>query len=459
MKPPAAAGWLISGLVHRSRERILRSVLGTRLARGTLWSLVGSLAARTLALVSSVIVARLLGRTGFGELGVVQSTIGTFQVFAGFELGVTATKYVAEFKVRDPEKAGRIVGLSTVVAWATGAVVGAVMLGAAPVLAASTLSAPHLTGILRISAVSLLLGAVSGAQIGALSGFEAFRRIAWINLVTGIVSLPFMVAGALLAGLTGAVWGAVLTLATNVIVGHAALRGERRLHRVPVRYLGSRREWRVLFGFSLPAVLSGLLVVPVNWVCQAILVNQPGGFDEMGLFNAANQWRMAILFLPGVLSGVVTPAFAGLARPEDHHRYRRLLWYNMGFNVAASIAIALPVSLLSPFIMSGYGPSFVSGYPVLIVLCFTTVIYSGMSVIGSAIVGRGLMWWGVAQNAIWATVMIAATWQLRHQGAIGLAVATLLAYLVHLLSSAFLYGKIIGKPGDTDPSATVVSSR
>jgi len=37
----------------------------------------------------------LLGTVGFGELGVIQSTVGMFGVFAGLGLGMTATKYVA----------------------------------------------------------------------------------------------------------------------------------------------------------------------------------------------------------------------------------------------------------------------------------------------------------------------------------------------------------------------------
>jgi O-antigen/teichoic acid export membrane protein len=459
MRSAAAVGRLILARVHRFRERITRSPLGSRLAHGTLWLLSGTLVSRILALLSSVIVARLLGRAGFGELGMIQATIGMFQMFAGFELGVTATKYVAEFKLRDPEKTGRIIGLSTIVAWTTGAVVAAVMLVGAPMLAASTLSAPHLTGVLRISALSLLLGAISGAQAGALYGFEAFRRIAWINFATGIISLPLMVLGAVLAGLTGAVWGLALTLAGNVVLGHLALRTERRRNGIPVRYVHSWHEWRVLFSFSLPAVLSALLVAPVTWVCQAILINQPGGFDQMGLFNAANQWHTATLFLPGVLGAVVIPVFAGMAGPEDRHRYRRLLGYNIGFNVAASAAIALPVSLFSSFIMSGYGPSFTSGYPVLIVLCCAAVIYSGMTVIDAAIISRGLMWWDVAQHVIWATVMIAMTWKFRHYGAIGLALATLLARLAHLLSSVFLYGKIVEGPRPANRSPTVAPMR
>lgn len=49
-------------------------------------------------LVVTVTVARLLGNAVCGELGIIQSTVGMFGVFAGFGLRVTATKHVAEFR-------------------------------------------------------------------------------------------------------------------------------------------------------------------------------------------------------------------------------------------------------------------------------------------------------------------------------------------------------------------------
>jgi O-antigen/teichoic acid export membrane protein len=61
----------------------------------------------------------MLGKTGYGELGMIQTTVGMFGVFAGFGLGVTATKHVAEFRRSDPARAGRIIGLSSVFAVGT----------------------------------------------------------------------------------------------------------------------------------------------------------------------------------------------------------------------------------------------------------------------------------------------------------------------------------------------------
>src|SRR5262245_26613534 len=94
--------------------------VAARVVRGSLWSLAGALLSRVLALVSAMLVARLLGKSIYGELGLIQSTIGMFGTLAAFGMGATATKYIAEFRNKDPQRAGRIIALSSAVSWSTG---------------------------------------------------------------------------------------------------------------------------------------------------------------------------------------------------------------------------------------------------------------------------------------------------------------------------------------------------
>ena len=68
---------------------------------------------------------------------------------------MTATKYIAEYRQTDPERAGRIIGLSGLVAMATGDLMALGLLVFAPWIAEHTINAPHLTGVLRIGGLSL----------------------------------------------------------------------------------------------------------------------------------------------------------------------------------------------------------------------------------------------------------------------------------------------------------------
>src|SRR5438105_966213 len=126
-------------------NRIQTSPLGYRLAKGAFWSLAGTVVSRGLALFAWILVPRMLGTTAFGELGIIQSTIGLFGTFAGLGLGLTATRYVAEFRVKDPARAGRVIAFSTLTANLTGLAASIALLVLAPWLAVNMLAAPHLT--------------------------------------------------------------------------------------------------------------------------------------------------------------------------------------------------------------------------------------------------------------------------------------------------------------------------
>lgn len=89
---------LVAGIPRSLRPfwaRLEASPIGYRLVHGAFWSLLVTVAARLLALTASILAVRLLGKGGFGELGIIQTTIGMFGTLAGFGLGLTATKHIA----------------------------------------------------------------------------------------------------------------------------------------------------------------------------------------------------------------------------------------------------------------------------------------------------------------------------------------------------------------------------
>ena len=108
---------LLARLPDPIRQRLKSGSLGHRLAKSSFWSLSGSVAGRLVSLPSGVLLARLLGRHDYGELGIIYSSIELFGIFGGFGLGLTATKYIGEFKRRDPERAGRILAMSNLTAY------------------------------------------------------------------------------------------------------------------------------------------------------------------------------------------------------------------------------------------------------------------------------------------------------------------------------------------------------
>ncbi len=412
-------------------SRIENSPMGYRLARGVFWSMAGAVISRGLMLAAWILVARILGKIGYGELGIIQSTVGMFGVFAGFGLGLTATKHVAEFRRNDPERAGRIIALSGLVAMATGGLMALGLFIFAPWLAKHTLNAPHLSGVLRIGAPILFISALNGAQTGAMSGFEAFKTIARVNIFIGLVSFPILVLGTYFGGLTGAVWALMINLCFNWFLNHLALRKEAKLYKVPFTFKNCSREMSVLWRFSLPAVLAGSVTGPANWACNSLLVNQPNGYGEMGIFSAANQWYAMLWFIPGLLGQVMLPVLSERLGQKETNQSIKTLVFAIKANIALVLPLVLLASIASPYIMGLYGEGFRGGWPTLVVVLLTTGLVAAQAPVGQIITASGKMWIAFAMNIGWALIFILGTLLLVDKGALGLATARAVGYIFH----------------------------
>lgn len=413
--------------------RVEASPLGYRLVRGAFWSLAGAIIARGLGMASSILVARMLGKTGFGELGIIQSTLGMFGTFAGFGLGMMATKFIAEYRTTDPVKAGRIRGLSSVFAWVTSGTTAFVLFLLAPLLAEHTLAAPQLTGLLKVGSLFLFLTAINGAQIGALSGFESFKTIAKISLWSGLVNFPLMVGGGYFAGLKGVVWGMIVATGINWLLNHIAIRNECKKANVPYSFEGCWTEKALLWTFALPAVISSVFLPPAEWALSALVVNQPGGYGEMGLFSAFKQWHALIIYLPCMLSSMTLPILSNLLGERKERQFKKVLYTNSALLTGCALIISVPVVLCSNLIVDSYGADFSNGRSVLLLIVAYSILWSSHIVVGQAMWSTGASSEAMIFAAVRALILVISGMYLVKYGAIGLASAFLFTYILQTL--------------------------
>ena len=446
---------VVKRLIAHVHQWMDRFPLGKRLAAGAFWTLLGSVAARILTLPISVVLARWMGPAHYGELGIIQNSVDFFSTFAGFGLGLTATKHIAELRAKDPERAGRILALSTATAAVTGVAVALALFVLAPWLAAHTLAAPHLTNALRIGAALLFFAAITSAQSGALYGFEAFKVSAHLQAIVGLLNLPFMLGGYLVGGLPGILWGMVAAKAVEWLLKHRAVRAQAQRMNMRIEYQHCSRELSILWKFSLPALLSGALVAPVYWVCSAILVNRPNGYAEMGIFNAANQWYGALLFLPVTLGASLLPLLSDRLGDGDNKGSAGVLGFMLRLNAAIMVPVVVGMSLFSPLIMRMYGPAYSHSWPTLIAVMLTAGLFAILMPVGDVIAASGRMWLGCVMNAGWALVFITSTLVFVGAGAgsFGLASARLLSYVFHAVWT-FWFAYIVIRKNRRESAAT-----
>jgi len=405
-----------------------------RLARGAFWSLLGTFCARVLALVATIVIAKLLGVADYGAYAIIQSTLETFGLVAGFSLGGTTTKYLAEYRDKDKPKASRILSLTNGFALVSSGIVAALVFAFSGTIANDLLHRADLAPLLSLGAIYLFVSAQNTVQIGSLGGFEAFKETAKINVVQGIaapvLAVPLVyflhLQGAMIALIIVALIGYVLC---RIELGRKCAASGIQLRRFD---LSAVRESHVILHFAIPSFAAALLVIPVTWLANTLLVNQPNGYAEMGLFSAANQWRQLVIYLPNVLAIVLLPVFSDFYANRSQGEFRSVFDLNLGLAWMIALPATIAVIAMRGVLASAFGSKY-AGMDLLIIPLAITAFFNILNnVVGTAIAGAGRMWVGALLNACWATAMAACTWLLVPAlGATGLALSYMTSYLLH----------------------------
>jgi O-antigen/teichoic acid export membrane protein len=409
-----------------------------RLVRNTAWAVVGTGVYQALLVATSIITGRSLGGETFGQFGVVQSTTAMFGTFIGTALGLASTKHVAQYRDTDPARAGRIIGLCGLSSLALGTVASALLFALAQPLATGVFHSPSLIGPLQSASLLLLFHIWNGSQQGILAGFEAFFAIARINVVRGVCTVGLSTWALHYWKLPGAVWALTASAATACFLSTHAIRRVTMRRGLVVHWKTAWRERSILAGFSLPAVLTGAVIAPVTWGVSALLASQPNGYAQIGLFTAANHWRMAVCFVPGTLVQVTMPVLSNLLGIADKTRYTRTLAFSLLSSLVASLAAAVPIIALAKVIMAWYGVDFRSGVAPLVVLQVAAILTSLCSALGAAIACTGRMWSSFILNFVWGIILMVLVYGQNPRTAKGVAWAYVGAYAAHTIFQGLL---------------------
>ena len=418
-------------LLTTTRTRIEASPLARRFLGGAVWSVGGAVVSNALTLATMIFIARLLGKDTYGQFVVVQSTIGMAGVFAGFGIGTTATRYVAELRLRDAGRLAHILALTERIVFIFGLIAAVVLALLSGLLANSVLNSPGLSLPLSIAAFSVFFSAFDSYQKCILIGMESMRELAIGTVVGTAACVPIMLGLGYMYGLIG-VAGAMV-ISTIIQSGISRFQVASQLIRFDIsrKAKGCFKEWRVIRDFALPALLGGLLVGPAHWVCQALLANTPNGYAELAILGVAMQWFNVVIYIPNIAGRVLLPILTEHFASGNHGQSAKVLKLAIISNLAVVIPVALAILLISPWIMLAYGSQFSDGTQSLILVVFIGILYVGATPVGQILTAAGRMWLGAAMNFGWAMMYLGSAYLLVKHGAIGIVTALGVAYLGH----------------------------
>lgn len=399
-----------------------------RLLRGVSWTMAGTVLGQAIALMGSIVVARILGKAAFGQYGTIQSTALMLSGIAGAGFGITATRYVSMYRATDPAHAGRVLGMLTMVTSCTGLLFAVGLVASANSFATRAFNAPSLALPLALSSVYVLFATLNGYQLGALAGLEAFKRLASL----AVFQASFNVALCLFCASRWGVPGAVAALSASSLVAffayNAILQEQCRREDIQITYRHAFQERSAFVTFGLPAAVIGIIANVAIWSCNVMTANAPNGFKELGAISVANNLRQAILFVPAIVTRVALPINCD-QHSSGQNVQSGILW-QLKLTLAFAIVVAAIVLGASPYVLRVLGKEFAGDISVIAIFSGFALLEVAVSSIAQVLVVYSKLWYAVLTMSIWAILLVGISWLLLHtmRPALAVGIGYLLAW-------------------------------
>ena len=352
-----------SDTVPTRPRRPLRELLLT----GSAYSLAATAIAQGIALLTSILYARLLGPNNLGILAIFTQIASVAVAFGGLGLGSSVTKFVAETRSLDPMKLEKLVSTVLVVGLVASLSVSILLFYLAGLLAVEYRSA-DLGLMLRLSSFVIVLNVLSSSGSAILQGFQEIRRLSALGIAIEAMSVPVIFVSLTALGLVGAaVAGVVLTVVSSCLIFGSAWRCLRHEH-LKFHFEFHKESFRSLVRFTLP-LLGSLLVLRLAALFQTSFLALSLGFVETGMFKVATTLYHVVLLVPSALGVPLLPAMAELYASAPADRAKRSVTTLIRLAVYAGVPVALAVGFVAkPLIAILYGTDYVGASVLVFIL-------------------------------------------------------------------------------------------
>ncbi|MEM2125330.1 MAG: flippase [Candidatus Methanosuratincola sp.] len=335
-------------------------------------------------IVTSVLLARLLGANQYGMYTLALSASNIAVGIAVFGLDSALIRYVAILANRRDEKGlwGALqVGIGT--AMLLSVLTGTFLFAFATIIAERTFQEPQLAPLLQLVSVIVPFLTLSEILAGANRGFKRMDYAVIAQFVAQPVIRLVLIGILAFSGFNTV--HAILTfgladLSASLLLLYY-LNKEFSLKR---SLLHARRDLREIFNFSIPFWLSDMMLWLKNNL-QPLLIGTLNTITGVGVFSIVNNITRVSGEFASSINTSSKPIIAELHDRGDVKQLGRIYQTANKWNVMVQLPIFLIMVLFPGQILSIFGSSFAAGATTLVVLAFADLVSVGTGMGGTII--------------------------------------------------------------------------
>ncbi|NNU77311.1 oligosaccharide flippase family protein [Clostridium estertheticum] len=410
--------------------------LKEKILKGISWTIIGTLITQVTTFILVFFMARILGNVNYGKFNIILSTVVSLSTIAGAGLGITATKFIAQYKedYSKKEKLGKILGISYFTANILSIGFTLILFILSDYIAMKIFKDKDLIVQLKYASIYVFFFTVNGYQVGALTGFERFNDIAKIYALKGIINMLSGFSLIYLWGISGAAASMVVTAISTYLYSRMLLNKQMKIYNLKFILKGSLEELNILLIFTLPAALVGIVGAIATWFSNQLLVNNSyDRFVSMSVFSLSSTFKALIIFFPAIIARVISPILVSM-KFTDYNKYKKLFNLNLIINASVTTIMAIIVIVINPIILKIVGKGYDGIQPVIVLLGLSAIVETVSSCLFQEIYIYNKIWHNLFCTIIWSIILVSLTGLFaKNLGAISLAIAYLSANVFQML--------------------------
>ncbi|MCB0107562.1 MAG: flippase [Caldilineaceae bacterium] len=369
------------------------SNIGRAIAKNTSILMIAQLVMWAISLIWLVVLARLVGPEGTGQIQLANSLWLIVAVFMAFGSDTVLMKEIA----RNPDKTDELLGSALALR------LGLYVIGFVSVIGAiqffdyqeNTINIIYLVGLASLGWL------FSGTTKAVLQGFEKMETFSVANIVGNIL----FTGGSTILLFFG--WG-LYAVATMIIISAFAnfaiqVYFLQRIHRL--RFTATPSSILRLMKEGAPYLLSGLSLVAYGQV-DVLVISSLLNEHAIGWYSIANRLTGTFMFIPSVYISATLPMFSRMAL-TDPGNLRRLISRSFDSLLIIGVPIGCGLIVLAePIILLVFGQEFTNSTPILRILGIMLIITYQNNLIGCFLIAidRQNIWTAVTAIAMAATL-------------------------------------------------------
>ena len=343
-----------------------------KILSSSLWLLIGNSIGRLAMFLANIFAARLLTQDQFGQFAMIRNTISSVEGLISGTLGSTVIKKVAETSHNEKENLPYLLSTIFLVNIIIAIVVSlGIFLFAESIVEKFFLNNTNLITALYIGVVILITTTFATLMQNILIGFEEFKKLATLSIITSSISIPIIFISIYFFGLYGGLFGVSFYFGFDFIVKYFYYK--KLHHKTKFEMEKFKSESKKILLFSTPLLLAVIINSFTFWYARVLVVNETNSFNEIAIFDAAFQWLTIIMIITGATTSV---ALSMMSKKSNNQKSNNVFKINLLVNLGISIIIASIFIIFAKQIMNLYGEAYIIGYPTLIILSITSIFFT-----------------------------------------------------------------------------------